>query len=748
MKQRIRIEKTKPNTGVLDYSYLLDAPAGKHGFVKVKNGHFYFEDGMRARFLGFNVAARSNTPDHELAEKLAKRFASMGVNVIRLHAADAPISEESGSWASCKEAPLLDYEAGNSRKFHSEGLDRFDYFVAQLKKQGIYLHIDLIVAREFVEGDDLDYPGKVGSCVKRFPMYNQRLIELQKEYAKKLLCHVNPYTGLALIDDPAVMTVQINNEDSAIKGTMETDSREEMQPYRDEVQKRFNQFLSAKYGTREALEEAWTFEGISALRKEEDPLIGTVAGVDGNFYQPVNDPLGDWNGNASPARYADFMEFGIERNRIFYRDMKDYLRSLGVKVPIVTSNLIAGAADVYGHTDGDFMENTHLCMMESTYAAANSIAGVSGVVQKNPEEIKTVPGTHIQSDETEEILSVLRRQKPECRSLLEELKERMPETEILYAYGYPIAGEDQSGFEEALKAVEEADMVLLTLGGKHGTCSMASMGEGVDSTNINLPLCQDAFILAAASYKKPMVGVHFDGRPVSSDTADQYLDALLEAWNPAECGAKAVVDILLGVYNPGGKLPVSVAYHAGQIPVYYNHPNGSAWHQGESIGFVNYVDLPHTPRYCFGYGLSYTTFNYSNLHISKKQVHAAEDIKIACDVKNDGNYKGDEVVQLYLRDEYASRTRPVKELTGFCRVTLEPGETKRIVFEVNTSQMAFLDENMKWKIEKGRIGVEIGSSSEDIRLKGSYEVVENGWLEGRKRKFWAKAEVKEIEKEK
>ena len=101
MKQRISIDKITPNTGVLDYSHLLDAPAGKHGFVKVKDGHFYFEDGNRAKFLGFNVAARSNTPDHELAEKLAKRFASMGVNVIRLHAADAPISEEPGSWASC-----------------------------------------------------------------------------------------------------------------------------------------------------------------------------------------------------------------------------------------------------------------------------------------------------------------------------------------------------------------------------------------------------------------------------------------------------------------------------------------------------------------------------------------------------------------------------------------------------------------------------------------------------------------------
>ena len=357
MKQRISIDKITPNTGVLDYSHLLDAPAGKHGFVKVKDGHFYFEDGNRAKFLGFNVAARSNTPDHELAEKLAKRFASMGVNVIRLHAADAPISEEPGSWASCKEAPLLDYGQGNGRKFHPDGLDRFDYFAAQLKKHGIYLHIDLIVARDFMEGDGLDYPGNAGSCVKRYPMYNHRMIELQKEYAEKLLCHINPYTGLALVDDPAVMTVQINNEDSAIKGTMETDPRPEMQPYRDEVQQRFNQFLLAKYGTRERLKQAWTFEGICALGEEEDPVYGTVKGVDGNFYQPVNDPAGDWDGMVSPARYADFMEFGIERNRDFYREMKNYLRSLGVKVPIVTSNLIAGAADVYGHIDGDLMEN-------------------------------------------------------------------------------------------------------------------------------------------------------------------------------------------------------------------------------------------------------------------------------------------------------------------------------------------------------------------------------------------------------
>ena len=354
MKQRIRIHKAEPNKGVLDYSYLLDAPAGKHGFVESRKGHFYFEDGTRARFLGFNVAARSNTPDHETADKLAERFASMGVNIIRLHAADAPIGDEPGSWSSCREAPLLDYESGSSRKFHKEGLDRFDYFAAKLKEKGIYLHIDLIVAREFMDADGLDYPGGAPSCIKRYPMYNERLIELQKEYAKELLCHINPYTGMALSDDPAVVTVQINNEETAIKGT---DNGEQVKLYRDEVQRRFNNYLLMKYVTRERLKEAWTYEGICALGDEEDPVQGTVRGVDGGFYQPVNDPNGAWDGECSPARYADFMEFGIHMNRKFYQMMKDYLHSLGVKVPIVTSNLIAGAADVYGHTDGDLMEN-------------------------------------------------------------------------------------------------------------------------------------------------------------------------------------------------------------------------------------------------------------------------------------------------------------------------------------------------------------------------------------------------------
>ena len=386
---------------------------------------------------------------------------------------------------------------------------------------------------------------------------------------------------------------------------------------------------------------------------------------------------------------------------------------------------------------------THLCMMESTYAIANSIAGVSGVSEAPVEQLRTVPGTNIQSDETPEFDAILHRQKPNCKSLLQMLREKLPDTEIIYAYGYPIAGEDTARFEEALDAVRQADLAILTLGGKHGTCSMASMGEGVDASNINLPPCQDAFIRKAAALGKPLVGVHFDGRPISSDAADKYLNAILEAWSPAEAGAQAVAEALLGAYNPGGKLPVSVAYHAGQIPVYYNHPYGSAWHQSESIGFANYVDLPHTPRYDFGYGLSYTSFAYENLRISDAEIGPEGSVVIGADIQNTGNCAGDEVVQLYLSDQYASMVRPVKELAGFKRVTLQPGETKTIAFTVKADQMAFLDREMRWKVEKGAYTVGIGSSSQDIRLNGEYRVTEDAWIDGKTRAFYAKAEVKQ-----
>lgn len=383
---------------------------------------------------------------------------------------------------------------------------------------------------------------------------------------------------------------------------------------------------------------------------------------------------------------------------------------------------------------------THISMMEAVHAVANSIAGMkAGSVEGR--EMITVPGTQIQSDETEAFDGVLRQLKPDCPNLLEELSRRIPEAKIRYAYGYPIAGDDLSHIDEALEAVAEADLVIMTLGGKNGSCSVASMGEGVDGTNINLPFCQETFIRRAAELGKPMVGIHFDGRPISSDAADQYLDAILEAWNPAEKGAEAVVKVLIGEYNPGGRLPVSVARCAGQIPIYYNHPNGSAYHQGESIGFKNYVDMPHTTRYYFGHGLSYTTFEYSGLKIDQKSIGPKEQIGIELTIKNTGSRKGDEIIQLYFRDLYASTTRPVKELAGFKRITLKAGEEKRVFFVMKASQTAFLDRTMRWKIEKGEFEIQIGSSSEEIQLCDMFCITEDAWIEGRERGFYADARV-------
>ena len=385
---------------------------------------------------------------------------------------------------------------------------------------------------------------------------------------------------------------------------------------------------------------------------------------------------------------------------------------------------------------------THLSMVEAMHAAVNSMAGVGGGGSTAGTEMVRIPGTNIQSDEREDFDEVLRKLEPDCRSLLEVLKAEMPEAEILYAPGYYKAGADEGLFEEALAIVKKADAVILTLGGKNGTGSVATMGEGIDGTNINLPACQDAFIRKAAEYGKPMIGVHFDGRPISSDAADEKLDAIVEAFTPAKFGAEAVANVLLGRYNPSGRLPLSAAYNAGQIPVIYNHPNGSGWHQAPSIGFADYADCPHRPRYCFGHGLSYTEFVYSDLSVEKAEVSPFEKVIISLKVKNEGQAAGTEVVQLYLKDVHASMTRPNKELSGFARVELLPGEEKEVVFTVAPSQMAFLDEDMKWKIEKGEFEVQVGSSSADIRVTDRYFVTKDAFIEGRERGFCAEASVR------
>lgn len=349
----------------------------------------------------------------------------------------------------------------------------------------------------------------------------------------------------------------------------------------------------------------------------------------------------------------------------------------------------------------------------------------------------TYPGSKVLKSENPDYEALLHRLKPGCRSLLEEARTRFGEESVAWERGYDVAGTDTSGFEPALKLAQEADLVILTIGGKYGTRKTATTAEGVDSVNINLPPCQEAFLEQLGKLGKRVIGIHLDGRPVSSDAAQRVCGALLEAWSPSEMGAPAIWDILTGIHAPCGKLPVSTAYSAGQIPIYYNIPNASGFLQAGSIGFPDYVDCPHRPRYPFGYGLSYTTFAYDNLVLLPEK----DRITVRFTVKNTGTREGIEVAQLYFSDRQSSMLRPGMELAGFLRIPLQPGEEKDVSFTFFYSQTAFLDDQLRWKIEAGDFDIMVGASSEDIRLKGNFRISESSFTDGRTRKFHAESRL-------
>lgn len=306
----------------------------------------------------------------------------------------------------------------------------------------------------------------------------------------------------------------------------------------------------------------------------------------------------------------------------------------------------------------------------------------------------------------------------EMISILEAVRNMLPDAEVQYAQGCEVLGDDDSGFAEAVALAEQAEVAIMVLGGKSGLTNDCTCGEARDRANLNLPGVQQDLLRAVVATGTPVVLVLVNGRPLTITWAAEHVPAILEAWLPGEEGANAVVDVLFGDANPGGKLPITFPRDPGQIPLFYNHkPSGNRSHWKE-----HYVDTSVYPLYPFGFGLSYTQFEINNLRVEQTAVKVEDTVTIRVDVTNTGDCAGDEVVQLYVRDVVSSVTRPVLELKGFLRVALNPGETKTVRFELPVSLLAFYDRAMHYVVEPGRIDVLVGNSSKNILCKGAFEI--------------------------
>ena len=296
------------------------------------------------------------------------------------------------------------------------------------------------------------------------------------------------------------------------------------------------------------------------------------------------------------------------------------------------------------------------------------------------------------------------------------------QTKLLYAKGAEINDTSRAGFADAIKTALQADVVIVSVGEKRDMS-----GEAKSRSNIHLPGVQEDLIKALYATGKPIVVIINAGRPlIFSWTADNAPAILYTWWLGSEAG-NAIANVLFGDYNPSGKLPMSFPRTEGQIPIYYNYFNTGRPAPDNSPNSnyrSGYIDLQKSPKFSFGYGLSYTTFKYEGLKLSDSVMSSGKNIEVSFTLTNTGKVAGEEVAQLYIRDHVASLVRPVKELKAFEKVFLKPGESKVIHFTMDTEKLSFYNQKLEWKAEPGTFTVMIGTASDDIQLQMAFQLID------------------------
>jgi beta-glucosidase len=335
-----------------------------------------------------------------------------------------------------------------------------------------------------------------------------------------------------------------------------------------------------------------------------------------------------------------------------------------------------------------------------------------------------VVSTHF-PDKAEEVVS--------ADTVLQALKNRLGNDRVKFSLGCDVMGKDASGIDEAKTLAKNSALAIVVVGDKAGHFRTGTVGEGTDTSELTLPGKQERLINAVIDTGTPTVVVLLNGRPFAMPKLKDRAAAILETWFPGQEGAGVIVEALFGNINPGGKTTVTFSQGAGVQPVFYNH-------KFLSRGIPR---MPETdPVFPFGHGLSYTVFEYTDLVLSSNEIPVDGEVKISCRVVNSGKRKGDEVVQLYICDKVASITRPVMELKGFKRLTLEPGEQKEIIFTLPSDLLSFTGPDFRKVIEPGEVSVMIGSSSKDIRLTGTFTLVGDSRYPNEDRALFTEVEVR------
>lgn len=472
---------------------------------------------------------------------------------------------------------------------------------------------------------------------------------------------------------------------------------------------------SNSYLLKDVLRKQWGFKGIvfsdlgsiwalhSTHRTAENQLVATAQAINAG----VDIDLGASN-------YGTFLKTAVENGMVPIENVDEAVRRIlrfKYEIGLFDNPYLEVPDDGAWHATSDLAlqaarESVVLLKNDGILPLckdARPCVSTIAVIGPNADNIYNQLGDYTAPQDPNDIITVLKGIKNRAK----------PDTKIIYSKGCSIRDTHDADFQDAVNTAKSADVTILVVGGSSARdfktsyestgaalvdnhISDMDCGEGYDRESLELSGLQEDLIKEMAKLHKPLIIIYIEGRPMLENTANEVADALITAFYPGEQVGNAIADVIFGNYNPAGRLPISQPRHTGQIPVYYSQPKPHDYVEGES-----------SPLYCFGYGLSYTTFEYNNLNINKLN----NEIVVSFDVKNTGNYDGDEVVQLYLRDEYATITPAEKLLKGFKRIFIKKNDTQHVTLTIPTE-----------KLEPGEFTIMVGASSDDIRLKEKIDI--------------------------